>query len=51
MANKKLQQLASISLKNFSIENFEWLGGDTLLLTGLNHIKDSEVVYSLITTQ
>lgn len=48
--DKKLKQVATIALKNFSIENFEWFGGDTLLLTGLNHIKDSEVVYSLITT-
>lgn len=48
--NKKLKQVAALSLKDFSIENFEWFGGDTLLLTGLNHIKDSEVVYSLITT-
>ncbi|KQC02445.1 DUF4374 domain-containing protein [Pedobacter sp. Hv1] len=48
--NKKLKQIAAITLKNFSIENFEWFGSDTLLLTGLNHIKDSEVVYNLITT-
>jgi len=31
-----LKILASLSLRNFTIENYNWLQGDTLLLTGLN---------------
>lgn len=48
--NDSLYAIASIPLKDFSIENYFWLGKDSLLLTGLD-IKDfKQTKYALIET-
>lgn len=48
--NKALTEIASISLKDFSIENYYWKNTDTLLLTGLNAADFSQVKYKMINT-
>lgn len=48
--NKSLVEVASVPLKDFSIENFYWKGPDTLLLTGLNVPDFSQVKYAIINT-
>jgi len=50
LESKSLLEVGSVSLKNFSIENFYWKGPDTLLLTGLNTSDFSQVKYALINT-
>lgn len=50
IANKTLIESASMSLTDFSIENFYWKIKDTLLLTGLDATKFSQVKYALINT-
>jgi len=48
--NDSLHSVASIPLKDFSIENYLWVGKDSLLLTGLD-IKDfKQTKYVLIET-
>lgn len=44
----QLQEVQAMPLAQFSIENFQWLGGDTLLLTGLGSPDFKQVKYSLI---
>jgi len=48
--NKVLKEVAAVQVKDFSIENFQWLGKDTLLLTGLDGRKFSQVKYLLVQT-
>lgn len=45
-----LKEIASVNLKGFSIENFEWLGKDTLLLTGLDDRKSARVEFRTMLT-
>ena len=48
--NKELNTVAAVPLTQFSIENFCWLGGDTLLLTGLHAPDFAQVKYVLLRT-
>lgn len=50
IADKQFTTVAKLSLKQFSIENYHWLGGDTLLLTGLRTPDFAQVRYALICT-
>jgi len=45
-----LNEIASLVVKDFSIENFQWIGRDTLLLTGLDGRNYAQVKYLLIQT-
>nr|WP_157246891.1 DUF4374 domain-containing protein [Pedobacter panaciterrae] len=45
-----LHTVASISLKDFSIENYLWVGKDSLLLTGLDVKNFSQTKFVLIET-
>ncbi|RAJ37404.1 hypothetical protein [Pedobacter cryoconitis] len=45
-----LTLLAAMPLKDFSIENFNWVSKDTLLLTGLNKSDYTQVKYILVNT-
>jgi len=47
---KNLQEIAAMNLKSFAIENYLWLGGDTLLLTGLSAPDFTQTKYVLLTT-
>lgn len=49
--DKKLQSQFNIPLKDFSIENFNWLATDTLLLTGLNISGYNQTRFFLIDTK
>jgi hypothetical protein len=49
--NKQLRKMASVPLKDFSIENFYWKSADTLLLTGLNATDFSQVKFAMINTK
>lgn len=51
IVDKKLQSQANISLKDFSIENFNWIGKDTLLLTGLNISGYNQTRFFLVDTK
>lgn len=44
----QLQEIQSVPLAKFSIENYQWLGGDTLLLTGLARPDFKQVKYFLL---
>lgn len=44
----QLQEVQSMPLAQFSIENYRWLGGDTLLLTGLGRPGFKQVKYSML---
>ncbi|MBB2148022.1 hypothetical protein [Pedobacter gandavensis] len=46
----QLQEIQSMPLAQFSIENYQWLGGDTLLLTGLANPDFKQVRYTMIQT-
>jgi hypothetical protein len=48
--DKVLKEVAAIPVKDFSLENFHWLGKDTLLLTGLDGHNFSQVRYLLLQT-
>jgi len=48
--DKEFKTVASVPLKDFSIENAEWIGGDTLLLTGLQSPDFAQVRYALLRT-
>jgi len=48
LAGGAFEKTDSVTLKDFSIENFRWLGGDTLLLTGLKTPDFAEVRYFLL---
>lgn len=48
--NDSLHSLASIPLKDFSIENYLWVGKDSLLLTGLDIKGFKQSKYVLIET-
>jgi len=48
--NDSLHSLASIPLKDFSIENYLWVGKDSLLLTGLDIKGFKQAKYVLIET-
>ena len=50
LEGRDLRELAATSLKNFSIENYHWLGNDTLLLTGLGSPDFTQVKYVLVKT-
>ncbi len=43
-----LKRVAALPLNNFSLENYHWLGGDTLLLTGLSMPDFSQVRYVML---
>src|SRR5215217_461984 len=45
---RKLNVVSATPLQQFSIENYQWLGGDTLLLTGLSTPDFSHVKYVLL---
>jgi len=45
-----LEEVAVLSAPDFSIENFYWMGKDTLLLTGLDDRHAAEVKYRLVST-
>jgi len=49
--DKKLKIQFNILLKDFSIENFNWLATDTLLLTGLNISGYNQTRFFLIDTK
>ncbi|MFA4868527.1 MAG: hypothetical protein WC623_10030 [Pedobacter sp.] len=49
--DKQLKKIASVPLKDFSIENYYWKSADTLLLTGLNSTDFSQVKYAMINTK
>lgn len=48
LRNRQLSAVQSMPLAKFSIENFHWLGRDTLLLTGLNTPDFTQVKYSML---
>jgi len=48
--NDSLHAIASIPLKDFSIENYFWVGEDSLLLTGLDIKAFKQTKYVLIET-
>lgn len=50
VADQTMKKLASAPLENFSVDNYQWLNQDTLLLTGLNTTDFSQVKYAIITT-
>lgn len=50
LEGKSLNPAGSLPLAKFSIENYRWLGGDTLLLTGLSTPDFAQVKYVLFTT-
>lgn len=45
-----LTLVAAMPLKDFSIENFNWISNDTLLLNGLNKIDYTQVKYISVNT-
>lgn len=45
---RQLQEIQSMPLAQFSIENYQWLGGDTLLLTGLASPEFKQVRYTML---
>lgn len=44
----KLERLNTLPLPGFSIENFNWLGKDTLLITGLNNPGYNQLKYFIL---
>ncbi|WGQ10028.1 hypothetical protein QG516_26300 [Pedobacter gandavensis] len=48
LKDKQLREVQSMPLAKFSIENFHWLGRDTLLLTGLNTPEFTQVKYNML---
>lgn len=48
--DKKFSQVAAFPLKDFAIENYHWMGGDTLLLTGLETKNFAQVEYVILRT-
>ncbi|SES30996.1 DUF4374 domain-containing protein [Pedobacter rhizosphaerae] len=46
-----LKMIDTLNLKDYSIENFNWLGKDTLLLTALNISGYNETKFALIDTK
>lgn len=50
ISDNTLREIASVNLPGFAIENFEWLGKDTLLLTGLDDRKSAQVKFRTILT-
>lgn len=46
----ELSLVAAMPLKDFSIENFNWISNDTLLLTGLNKTDYTQVKYISVNT-
>ncbi|WP_316790064.1 hypothetical protein [Pedobacter frigoris] len=51
LEGRSLNEIAAMPLKNFSIENYLWLGDDTLLLTGLSTPDFKQVKYVLLNTE
>jgi len=49
--NGLLNVSATLSLKDYSIENFNWIGRDTLLLTALNNSGYNTTKFALIDTK
>lgn len=47
---QNITELAAIPLSDFSIENYRWMNGDTLLLTGLDSKTSSQAKYVIMTT-
>ncbi len=45
LSGHSLEKVNAVEVKDFSIENFKWLGGDTLLLTGLQTPGFDKVKY------
>lgn len=50
IAGAALEPLLKLPIKDFSIENYYWIGKDTLLLTGLNFSKFNQVKYAMVNT-
>jgi len=50
LEGKNLNPAGNLPLAKFSIENYRWMGGDTLLLTGLSTPDFARVKYVLFTT-
>ncbi|RZM19572.1 MAG: hypothetical protein EOO88_37685 [Pedobacter sp.] len=50
LEGKSLNEISTMPLKDFSIENFLWLSQDTLLLTGLSTPDFKRVKYVLLNT-
>jgi hypothetical protein len=48
--NKQFQVVSNLPLAQFSIENYRWMGADTLLLTGLKTPEFAQVRYVLLAT-
>lgn len=48
--DKQFKALATLPLPQFSIENYYWLAGDTLILTGLHTPDYAQVEYALISS-
>lgn len=49
-AGQRMNEVASVDLENFSIDNYYWLNKDSLLLTGLNTGDFSQVKYAIVKT-
>jgi hypothetical protein len=50
LTGNNFEEVATADLKGFAIENFKWLGKDTLLLIGLDDQKLAQVEYRTILT-
>ncbi|MBE9586433.1 hypothetical protein IM792_18415 [Mucilaginibacter sp. JRF] len=50
VSGKVFQKVDSVAMPHFSIENFRWMGKDTLQIIGLQAPSFTQVVYSLINT-
>ncbi|MBC8985401.1 hypothetical protein H9X96_06400 [Pedobacter sp. N36a] len=48
LRDRQLRAVQSMRLTKFSLENFHWLGRDTLLLTGLNTPDFTQVKYAML---
>lgn len=50
LKDQQLKEVQSMPLAKFSMENYHWMGRDTLLLTGLNTPDFTQVKYSMLNT-
>ena len=51
LQDKKLSTVSKLQLKDFELENFIWLGTDSLLLSGLNHTFNAGKYYIINTKE
>jgi len=51
LQDKKLSTVSKLQLKDFELENFIWLGKDSLLLSGLNHTFNAGKYYIINTKE